>query len=63
MTKTTLEARTAVELKAKIRKAMGWPDRRSFTAEERALVGQRFRFAIDFERGVFTATEKVKSDD
>ncbi|WP_181498183.1 hypothetical protein [Rhodovulum viride] len=57
-----LTARTMTELKMKIRQAMGWPDRRSWTADERAESQARFRIEADHRRGVFTAAEKHKLD-
>lgn len=58
MTAIKCEARTMVELKPKIRKAMGWPDRRSWTPEEYAILKQRFNIRVDFKRGVIVAAER-----
>lgn len=48
-------ASTPLRLKAAVRKRMGWPDRRTWTAEEWAQVNRLFVFQIDHKRAVFEA--------
>lgn len=50
-----LRAATMVDLKAKLRRAMGWPDRRSWSEKERAEVAQKYRLKADHKRGDFVA--------
>ena len=50
-----LKAKTMVELKAKIRKALGWSDRRSWTEAERLEVKRRYSITADFTYGGFIA--------
>ncbi len=50
-------AATMVELKAKLRRAMGWPDRRSWTEAERKAVAAKYVIRPDFQRGGFVATK------
>lgn len=50
-----LRAATMLELKVKLREAMGWPPRRSWTAKERDEVGRLYTFRPDFKSGEFVA--------
>lgn len=56
-----IRARTGVELKAKLRRAMGWPDRRSWTEAERQELRKRYKLSIDWRRGHYTA-EPIKAE-
>lgn len=52
-------ASTPLRLKAALRKRMGWPDRRTWTAEEWAQVMRLFVFEVDHKRAVFAAIPKA----
>lgn len=56
-----IKAATWVEMKSKLRKAMGWPEGCEWTEAEIAHVSKRFRISCDYDKGFFTATY-TKSD-
>lgn len=58
MTPAEMTASTMVDLKKIIRRRMGWPDRRSWTSQERQICSKRFLITVDHARGVFVAMER-----
>lgn len=53
-----IEAKTLVELKSKIRKKMKWPDRRTWSKEEKEEFSSKYLIEMDSSRNVFVAKNK-----
>jgi len=52
----TLRAKTMVELKSKMRKAFGWPDKRSWSDSELHEMVMTYRIEPDYKTGHYVAT-------
>lgn len=53
--KFVIRAKTQAELKQKVRAAMGWPDRRTWTKDEWSTAQATFAFDVDHRDGWFYA--------
>lgn len=58
--RTAIEAETMVELKKKLRRKMGWPDRRTWTPAERDALNRAYDIKADWARGKLVATPITK---
>lgn len=58
MTNKVISAATMVELRQKLRKAMGWEDRRTWRDGEWEQVEAIYQIAMDWQTKKFTATKK-----
>lgn len=58
----TICARTMTDLKHKLRKHFGWPDRRTWTASERAYLNNHYNLRVDYKTGKFVAEPRKSID-
>jgi hypothetical protein len=58
-----IKAKTGIELKQKLRRAMGWTDRRTWTDSERSQMKDKWTLTIDWKRGDFVATRKGEDNE
>lgn len=56
-----ITAKTFIEMKARLRKEMGWEDKRTWTVEERKQVSERFSVFVDYKNDCYVAEENEPS--